>query len=513
VGWPFVLGATGLLLAVIVRAAWLCDDAYITLRTVDNIVNGYGPRWNVVERVQTFTHPAWMLLMTPFYAITREAYFTVIGLQLALAALMGGVCFRLLAGSVAAGAVGLAAFGTSRAFVDFSTSGLENGLAHVLIVVFLMLWLRGRARPGGVAALGLVSAGLMLCRLDLAALIVPMVVTALWPIRRDRVVSFVGGCAPFLLWEAFSFVYYGQAVPNTALAKLPPGVPASELAAQGVRYLAATFHFDPVTPIVVALSSVLLVWRGGATGRTMAAGIVLHVLAVVAVGGDFMAGRFLTPAFVAAVAGLISMRGGPRSGRVAVIAVSIFLAIAMLVPGTPFRTTADFGTAEVPAAEFARHGVTDERRFYNPSLGLLRVVNGRASPSLHPWAVAGGAVRAAPDLPESRVRAASNVGLFGYYAGPAIYVIDRNALTDPFLARVPPDAGWRVGHYTRTVSEDYVASRRAGRNLMIDPDLHRLYAQVELLTQGAIWRRDRLGLLVTSIRPATSRDRRAPTFR
>ncbi len=73
VSWPIVLGAAGVLLIVIIRAAWLCDDAYITLRTVDNVVNGFGLRWNAIERVQTFTHPAWMLLLTPFYAITREA--------------------------------------------------------------------------------------------------------------------------------------------------------------------------------------------------------------------------------------------------------------------------------------------------------------------------------------------------------------------------------------------------------------------------------------------------------
>jgi hypothetical protein len=30
---------------------------------------------------------------------------------------------------------------------------------------------------------------------------------------------------------------------------------------------------------------------------------------------------------------------------------------------------------------------------------------------------------------------------------------------------------------------------------MSDPDLHRLYAQVELLTQGAVWDAARLGLL------------------
>ena len=494
--WPIVLGAAGLLLIVIVRAAWLCDDAYITLRTVDNFVNGLGLRWNAIERVQTFTHPAWLLLVTPFYAITREAYFTVLTLQLVLAALTVGLCFRILASSVPAVAVALAALASSRAFVDFSTSGLENGLAHLLIVIFLVMWLRDRARAGGLAGLGLVSAGLMLCRLDLAALIAPLLALALWPIKRERVVSFAAGFAPVLAWELFSLVYYGQLVPNTALAKLPPEVSAGDLAAQGLRYLAATWHFDSVTPLVVLGSTILLTWFGGVAGRALAAGIVLHVLSIVAVGGDFMSGRFLTPAFLAGVAGIISMRGGSRSSGVFVAAAAVIVTIGAFVPGTPVRTTANFRPSEEPGTVFDRHGVTDERRFYYPDLGLLPVLQGRASPREHGWAAAGLNMRASGE----RVREASNVGLFGYFAGPGVYVIDRNALTDPFLARLPPKPGWRVGHYERLIPAEYAESRRTGRNLIADPDLHSLYDEIERLTRADIWSRERWSVILRSLK-------------
>ncbi len=497
VSWPIVLGAAGVLLIVIIRAAWLCDDAYITLRTVDNVVNGFGLRWNANERVQTFTHPAWMLLLTPFYAITREAYFTVITLQLALAAMTVGLCFRLLASSVAAVAAGVAAFASSRAFVDFSTSGLENGLAHLLIVLFLVLWLRDRVRPGRLVALGLVSAGLMLCRIDLAALIAPLLAVALWPLTRARLVSFAAGFAPFLAWELFSLIYYGQLVPNTALAKLPPGVPAGELAVQGLRYLAATWHFDSVTPLVIASSAILLAWRGGVAGRALAAGIVLHVLSIVVVGGDFMSGRFLTSAIVASVAGIMTVRGGPRFDRALIAAAATLMVIGAFKPGTALRTSADFGLPRESGAEFD-HGVTDERRFYYPDLGLLPVLQGRGSPERHGWAAAGLEMRSAPTGPERRVRTASNVGLFGYYAGPDVYVIDRNALTDPFLARLPPKSGWRVGHYERAVPPEYEASRRADRNLLADPAMHRLYDDIERLSRADIWSGERFSLIFRS---------------
>jgi arabinofuranosyltransferase len=50
------------LLLLVVRNAWVTEDAYITLRTVDNWVSGHGLRWNVDERVQGYTHPLWMVL-------------------------------------------------------------------------------------------------------------------------------------------------------------------------------------------------------------------------------------------------------------------------------------------------------------------------------------------------------------------------------------------------------------------------------------------------------------------
>ena len=43
---------------------WVGDDAYITYRVVWNFVHGYGPTFNPDERVQAFTHPLWMLMLT-----------------------------------------------------------------------------------------------------------------------------------------------------------------------------------------------------------------------------------------------------------------------------------------------------------------------------------------------------------------------------------------------------------------------------------------------------------------
>src|SRR5215471_1390390 len=72
--------AVALLVISLVRTAWLSDDAYITFRTADNIIHGYGPVWNVDERVQTYTHPLWLAICTPAFLVTGEVFFTAIAL-------------------------------------------------------------------------------------------------------------------------------------------------------------------------------------------------------------------------------------------------------------------------------------------------------------------------------------------------------------------------------------------------------------------------------------------------
>ena len=55
--------------------AWVGDDAFITLRTVDHFVEGRGLVWNLGERVQVFTHPLWMFVLAGGYLFTHEPFY------------------------------------------------------------------------------------------------------------------------------------------------------------------------------------------------------------------------------------------------------------------------------------------------------------------------------------------------------------------------------------------------------------------------------------------------------
>jgi arabinofuranosyltransferase len=87
-----------------------------------------------------------------------------------------------------------------------------------------------------------------------------------------------------------------------------------------------------------------------------------------------------------------------------------------------------------------------------------------------------------------------SVGLFGFYAGPEVHVIDPLALGDPLLARLPAeyDPNWFPGHFTRTIPTGYYETLATGRNLIEDRDLATYYEKLALVTRGPLFDRRRL---------------------
>jgi arabinofuranosyltransferase len=473
---------------VLIRTAWMCDDAYITLRSIDNLVNGNGLRWNVSERVLTFTHPAWALLLSVCYRLTREPFFTTLTVQIVLSistiALLCGVCLE----GAGPPLVAIAAFLSSKALVDFSTSGLENPLTHLLLVLAFVTWRQDSCRGWWrtIPLFGL-TALVILCRFDLALLLAPVLTASLIKGGRRTWVAAALGLLPLAAWEMFSLAYYGVLVPNTALAKLATGVPEWALFQQGLHYWFATGLFDPVTPLLLILGTAVLLLLGGRAGRLVAAGTVIYLLYVLRVGGDFMAGRFFTAPLVWTIAGVTGLPLSRLDGRkLAWVAAAIMVA-GLAVPGAPpWMSGAMFGADTASGAPLSYpFGVSDERRFYYPTMGLLRRL-GRGGPVQElSWATVGRDARRR--TADWQVIAASNVGLFGYWAGPRVHIVDRNGLTDPLLARLPAVSPWRIGHFTRTVPDGYLETWRRRENLIADPAIHALYDQVAQVTQAPIW--------------------------
>ncbi|MEM1009672.1 MAG: hypothetical protein AAGJ35_11785, partial [Myxococcota bacterium] len=305
----------------VVWFAWMCDDAFITFRTIENWHRGLGLRWNVVERVQSYTHPLWMLSVSGLYGLTNEFYYTALMLSFActLVALVC-LCFFTARSGVYA-LIAAMILGFSRSFVDFSTSGLENPLSHTLLAIFLTLCFRWMGHGFVSLSWGqsLVLFGLatlsVLNRMDTLLLYVPVLIGVMfylpWRMRRTWCMLLIA-VSPFLIWECFSLVYYGFLVPNTAFAKLNHGIRWDALWIQGLHYFAYARNHDTLTLVLmlgcVFFSFVAIFWRRLRVEACVAMGVLLYLLYVVRVGGGFMAGRFFSVPLLATVFLLMRLR-------------------------------------------------------------------------------------------------------------------------------------------------------------------------------------------------------------
>lgn len=487
-----------LFIIVLVRTAWVGDDAYITMRTVDNIVHGYGLRWNVAERVQAYTHPLWMMLVTPFYAATRDAYFTLLGLSVVLSlAAFAWATYRLAGSWTSACMVGTALI-VSKAFTDYSTSGLENALSHLLIGLFAWFYFSGWKDARNVLRLSLTFSLALLTRLDLVTLLAPPFLWRLWSAWRSKSVFVREGLAvataglmPLIAWEVFSLWYYGFPFPNTAYAKLHTGIPRTELIKQGVCYLLDSLRVDPVTLLVVALA-VAAGWARSGDKRAVAMGVLFSIIYVINVGGDFMTGRFLTPAFFMSAV-LLAQEEWPLPA--AAPTAGVFLLLGVLMPKSPLRSDENYHDRHF----WGYNGIADERGIFYRQAGLLRYSRESGDMPAHPHVEAGRKARHEAEAATGRVvmvHPDGTIGFFGFEAGPRVHIVDLFALADPLLARMTAEGHvtrhWRIGHFTRSIPAGYLETLRTGVNRLQDPEYAKYYDKLALITRGPLWSVDRL---------------------
>lgn len=473
--------ASGILAIGLIRTAWVCDDAYITFRTVDNLIHGYGARWNVAERVQSYTHPLWMLVLAAVDMVTREPYFTSIVLSLACSLAAAALVAFGLARTQVQAAIGLVVLASAKSFVDFSSSGLDNALSHALIAWYLVALARPRSAAAAWQPIAIASL-LVVNRQDLALLVGPSVIAYLVAHRVERPWRTIAlGFAPVIAWELFSLVYYGFLVPNTAFAKMHTGIPEGELFAQGLRYLQESLLHDPLTLAAIALSIVIGA-IGSTPARMLALGQCLYLGYTVWVGGDFMSGRFLTAPLFVGVAQFVS---APielaRPARLAAIAGTLVL--GLLASSPTLLSDATFGRGKA-YEEF--HGVTDERLYYYPRTGLLR-----AGHFTRPDLIDADLAHRMLDAGQ-RVATHEMVGMFGFAAGPDLYVVDRFSLGEPLTARLPVTDPWRIGHFQRALPDGLIQTLRTGTNQFKDPGLSAYYDTLALITRGPIFSGARL---------------------
>jgi arabinofuranosyltransferase len=520
-------GATALVVCICLWNAWICDDAFVTFRVADNVLNGFGPRWNVDERVQAYSNPLWLLLFLPAYAVVGSPYAAAI----ILAVLCTTAALLLLARGASSSqlaTLGMAVCMTSKAFIDYSTSGLENPVSYALLAALagcIGSYPASDGRPHLLLFFILLICGLLaLNRLDGVILALP---TLLWAASRVRSVSsaiaITSGLIPLIAWLVFGTVYYGFPFPNTAYAKLDNGWPSIDLFQQGLRYLFDSLTRDPVTLSTVAFATWTAFLKPSLLRVLFVAGVALHLVYVVKIGGDFMSGRFLTAPFFASLLALIAEQQSPAPQRIVApslardgrtILLGLFV-LGVINPSNPVINQPWWRSAQTPFdfSAIGSAGICDERAFYYPSCGLAPLLFCSSVPK-NPLIQRGEDLRAQaqskPGPQDDRIARAYCgevcIGYAGFYAGPQVHVFDPMALSDAFLARLPPKAPrQRIGHIERMIPAEYIHARITNRNQFTDRNTARLYDDIMVITTGRLFSADRWRAIVRLNRGETER--------
>ncbi len=493
---------------------WVSDDAYISFRSIEQLFDGNGPRWNAHERVQSFTSPLWFWILSFTRLFNESLYFNVLGIGVIWILAFLGILWKITKDPIL-WATACLFFLSSQAFFDYTASGLENNFAYFLLILFVLSFhnlLKSPALIYGYVYLWVLASLLVLTRHDLSLLVAPMGIYSFFSgIKfigwRKSVLLMLLCSSPFWSWSIFSFFYYGSIFPNTAYAKLDTGIARYDLVVQSLRYFESSLRYDVITLPVIFLATVLgIVKRRNTFLLLLSVAILSNLLYVVYIGGDFMRGRFFSFSYVYAVVILVVLIRDYVS-QIPLYFLALVLLIYLFVypytaveldPNSGKGTMFDYVTGQqigedpfLQAVVDESSGVFNEKLFYFHLTSLWNYFDTKTKTNYPIESIANmfeefSGPNWREDYFEPDILVTGSIGFLGYLAPTEKIIIDFYALGDPFLAQLPVRdvKNWRIGHFERAVPEDYINSIRSGVNQFHDPELRRLYQRTQILTQS-----------------------------
>ena len=477
-----------LVLAQAVLTSWVDEDAFITFRVVDNFVHGFGLRWNINERVQSYTNPLWMLLHIPIYAITGNIILTTC--LLGWGCLVGTLLLaRATFGSyLQTTALFLVPMLISTTNAAYFTSGLEGPLLNVLFAAFGFTLVR---RPKHFWFwLSFSTAASAMTRLDAVILYAPIWTYLLHTRWNDvRIKEIILGGIPLAAWLLFSLFYYGFLLPNTAPAKLGGHLPMADYVQSGLAYAYDFMLADPWSAISIIAAILYFPYQMGklraraasphALPAAIACGIWLFCMYVVYIGGAQLSLRmFSLPAF--AVCWLWAWRFPLQTpAGYGVFALAAVLApLVLVVPPEVRHTLPIIASAQIGGIPWAH------KMFI------------KSGPSFYGYLLQREDMAVQPDRTERplTVKGTNVIGNFGFYSGPYVIIIDPVGLSDPLLARLPAVDHHliKVGDVFRYIPPGYEEAILTGSTQNLPPPLAQYYEKIQLITRGDLWDTQRI---------------------
>jgi len=496
----------------ILLKTWVSEDAFITARVIDNFVNGYGLVWNFNERVQVYTHPLWMMIHIPFYFLFNDFFYITIFISLSIIFYTLFLMLRNYFQTNNFNIYLLISFLIlSRSVSDFYTSGLETPLTFMLTYLFVV---EVNKKELNYYIIGLILALLLLNRMDNILLIIPCLIYILASNFKIRKMSkLLIGFLPFLIWIAFSLVYYGFIFPNTKYAKLNTGMDLNEQIEQGIGYFLNLLKYDLTSIIIILITLFLIAIKKNKNlllNLSLISGTILYTLYAIYVGGDYMIGRFFAPAIFLSIAiSSIIMREISINKKYLSIFFA-FLLSSFFFSQINIMKSPNVLTKPFDAKYFIdkKTKIHDERGWSWNTNHLIKgqLINRTGNIENHPFAQKGFRLKKKSDSLAKQCKSTPclytdyfAIGMTGYYAGINVHLIDNFAIADSFLAHMkmtsPDDWKW-AGHYFREIPEGYIKALQKNDYSEMNPQLAEYHKIIKKIISGNIFDEERLSYII-----------------
>ena len=490
---------------VVIMSAWLCDDAYHGLVMAKHLASGDGLVYNIGERVNASTCPLFTLIIAGVYSLFMNGMYLV---AISVCLVFSLICIYLILWKVCRDNHDVILFALlfcSKSFVSYTTSGLENPLLYLLGILFFLLMFRHNEgfKASELFMLSLLSGLIAMTRMDNVLIYLPFLLYSFFikknePSRIKTIIIGFIGVLPFIAWEIFSLFYYGFLFPNTAYMKLGSNILPIYYILKGFRYVLSSFLMDPVVIIIPCMYILIgLFMARDIRHKLLSLGVMLYILYVIRIAGDFMSGRHFTVIYMLSVAGILFCLHDVElkvNWRKIVLITSI---VCMMY-------SVNIGWMAGPREDDKRPVIatttSDERANYFRHTALfLNIPEYLKEKKLF--------------VLESSNSEVDNIRLNGYkggiigfaggrrvYYNSDLYLQDAYGLGDPLLAHIPSHryktTKWVVGHIKRDIPDGYAESVRDGNNQIVNPSLHKYYDIIRLITRGELFSPERLKAIV-----------------
>ncbi|HAW49846.1 TPA: hypothetical protein DCX16_02710, partial [bacterium] len=473
--WFIIILPAFLLFSLGFTHRWNTEDAFISFRVIQNLNAGYGPVFNIDERVEVYTHPLWIAILSLSSLITKSIEWTAVCLGLIfsfLGVLFGTLgemsIFRRLKDNEASLLIPLGMFVivSLPPFWDFATSGLETGLSFFYLgfSFYLMSKLSSNTKIlykslfwFSLGTLIRPDMGLFWIFFLFFSILILLKQQARFSIIKIIKIVIFSFSLPFS-YQIFRMGYFASFFPNPALAKEAFKINLH----QGIVYL-----WDFISPyglyIPLGIFIFLLLICRKKEGLVLFPFILsglLHILYIVLMGGDFMHARYLLPGFFSLLLTMLPIFFNTpfRAFLISIVIIWCFTSALWL------RVSYKGGVG--------KNGITDERGFFinftldknkNPvkmsdyeysmfhwvGINTKRLVEKSEDGGFLYYVDSNGMMNTKKLAKESKNKVFlyhPNIGISGFVAGSKVHVFDVLGIADPIGGRLVLKKRGTPGH-------------------------------------------------------------------